>query len=124
MNNHPKMTLDELLKRKEQIIASRKVKKRKDLYIESIDAVITIEEPTAALYRDAVEMDPEDADKYMCFECIKEPNLKSKEVQEAFGCAVPMDIVDMIFLPGEIAQISVECIRLAGYGVGVKEVKN
>ncbi len=38
-----------------------------------------------------------EGDKYMCYECIKEPDIKSKEVQDAFGCAVPMDIVEIIF---------------------------
>ncbi len=61
-----------------------------DLYIKSIDSVITIEEPDGALCRDANDMEAGEGDKYMCYECIKEPDIKSKEVQDAFGCAVPI----------------------------------
>ena len=115
MDKKTKLTLAELLKRKEQIIAAKK---------NSLGAIITIEEPEASLCRDVSDMEAGEGDKYMCYECIKEPDLKSKEVQDAFGCAVPMDIVEMIFAPGEIPQIAVECMKLAGYMDGVKQVKN
>lgn len=124
MNKNTKLTLAELLRRKEQMQESKKVKKTQDLYIKSIDATITIEEPTGALCRDANDMEPGEGDKYLCYECIIEPNLKSKEVQDAFDCAVPMDVVDIIFAPGEIPQIAIECMKLAGYMGGVEAVKN
>ena len=124
MNKATKLTLAELLRRKEQMIASKKIKKTMDLYIKSIDSVITIEEPDGALCRDANDMEAGEGDKYMCYECIKEPDIKSKEVQDAFGCAVPMDIVEIIFAPGEIPQIAIECMKLAGYKGGVEAVKN
>ena len=124
MDKRTKLTLAELLKRKEQMIESKKVKKAQDLYVKSIDATITIEEPTGALCRDANDMEAGEGDKYLSYECIKEPNLKSKEVQDAFGCAVPMDVVDVIFAPGEIPQIAIECMKLAGYMGGVEAVKN
>lgn len=124
MSKNTKLTLTELLRRKEQVFESKKTKKTQELYIKSIDATITIEEPTGALCRDANDMEAGEGDKYMCYECIKEPNLKAKEVQEAFGCTSPMDIVDIIFAPGEIPQIAIECMKLAGYIDGVKAVKN
>lgn len=124
MNRNTKLTLSELLRRKEQMLEAKKTKKTADLYVKSIDSVITIEEPDGALCRDANDMEPGEGDKYMCFECIKEPNLKAKEVQEAFGCAVPMDVVEIVFAPGEIPQIAIECMKLAGYMGGVEEVKN
>ena len=124
MDKKTKLTLAELLKRKEQIIAAKKTKKTQNLYVNSLGAIITIEEPEASLCRDVSDMEAGEGDKYMCYECIKEPDLKSKEVQDAFGCAVPMDIVEMIFAPGEIPQIAVECMKLAGYMDGVKQVKN
>jgi hypothetical protein len=124
MNKNTKLTLAELLRRKEQMIAAKKTKKTVDLYVASIDATITIEEPDGALCRDANDMEPGEGDKYMCFECITEPNLKSKEVQDAFGCATPMDVVEYIFAPGEIPQIAIECMKLAGYMGGVEQVKN
>lgn len=124
MNKNTKLTLAELLRRKEQMLESKKVKKTQDLYIKSIDATITIEEPTGALCRDANDMEPGEGDKYLCYECIIEPNLKSKDIQDAFDCVVPMDVVDIIFAPGEIPQIAIECMKLAGYMGGVEAVKN
>nr|DAH06903.1 MAG TPA: protein YqbN [Caudoviricetes sp.] len=124
MNKNTKLTLAELMRRKEQMLESKKVKKTLDLYVQSIDAVITIEEPSGALCRDANDMEPGEGDKYMCFECIKEPNLKSKDAQEAFGCTEPMDIVDIVFAAGEIPQVAIECMKLAGYMGGVEAVKN
>ena len=124
MNKNTKLTLAELLKRKEQMLESKKTKKTIDLYVKSIDATITIKEPDGALCRDANDMDAVVGDKYLCYECITEPNLKSKEVQDAFGCTEPMDVVDIIFEPGEIPQIAIECMKLAGYMGGVEQVKN
>ncbi len=124
MDKNTKLTLAELLRRKEQMLEAKKIKKTVDLYVKSIDSVITIEEPDGALCRDANDMEAGEGDKYMCYECIKEPNLKSKDAQEAFGCDVPMDIVDVIFAPGEIPQIAIECMKLAGYMGGVEAVKN
>ena len=71
MNKATKLTLAELLRRKEQMIASKKIKKTMDLYIKSIDSVITIEEPDGALCRDANDMEAGEGDKYMCYECIR-----------------------------------------------------
>ena len=55
---------------------------------------------------------------------LKNLTLSRREVQDAFGCAVPMDIVEIIFAPGEIPQIAIECMKLAGYMGGVEAVKN
>ena len=52
MSNKTKMTLAELMRRKEQMLAAKKTKKTRDLYVSSIDSVITIEEPDGeTLYR-------------------------------------------------------------------------
>lgn len=124
MSKTTKLTLAELLRRKEQMLAAKKTKATKDLYISSLDATITITEPDGAVCRDAADMPAEDQDRYMCYECVTEPNLKASEVREAFGCAQPLDVVDILFKPGEIPQISAECLKLAGYNGGVQEVKN
>ena len=124
MNKNTKLTLAELLRRKEQMLESKETKKTLDLYVKSIDAVITVEEPSGALCRDANDMEPGEGDKYMCYECIVEPNLKDAEVQKQFGCTNPMDIVDVIFAPGEIPQIAIECMKLSGYMGGVEAEKN
>lgn len=121
MKKYTKLTIQDLVSRKEQMLKSKKQKKTKDLYVKSLDGVITIVEPDAALARDAQEM--EDAgDTYIVYSCVVEPCLKSKELQEAFGCVEPMEIVEKIFDVGEIPQIAVECIKLAGYIDGIKPI--
>ena len=125
MNTNTKITLQELIRRKEQMLESKRQPKTATLYIKSLDGTITIESPTAALARDAQEMDNGDA--YMVYSCVTEPCLKSKELQTEFGCVDPMEIVDKVFEAGEIPQIAVECLKLAGYVDGVKvvnEIKN
>ena len=125
MNSNTKITLQELIRRKEQMLESKRQPKTATLYIKSLDGTITIESPTAALARDAQEMDNGDA--YMVYSCVTEPCLKSKELQNEFGCVDPMEIVDKVFDTGEIPQIAVECLKLAGYVDGVKvvnEIKN
>lgn len=122
MNKNTKITLQELIRRKEQMLESKKKPKTASLYIKSLDGTITIESPTAALARDAQEMDNGDA--YMVYSCVTEPCLKSKELQTEFGCVDPMEIVEKIFDAGEIPQIAVECLKLAGYVDGVKVVND
>ena len=121
MKKHTKITIEELVRRKEQLLQSKKQKKTKELYVKSLDGTITITEPDAALARDAQEME-ESGDTYIVYSCVTEPCLKSKELQEAFGCVEPMEIVEKIFDAGEIPQIAVECIKLAGYIDGVKPI--
>lgn len=120
-----KLTLKDLIARKEQMLESKKTKKTKELYIKSLDSTITIESPTGALAKEAQEM--ENGDIHMVYSCVSEPCLKSKELQTAFNCIEPMEIVEKIFDIGEIPQIAVECLKLAGYLDGVKavdEIKN
>lgn len=124
MNKTTKLTLAELIRRKEQVLDAKRVKPTKELYIPSLDATITIEAPTAATARDANSMADGEGDVYLCYQCIKEPDFKAPELAAEYGCAQPMDIISKVFLPGEIPQISIECMRLAGYGNGVKEIKN
>jgi hypothetical protein len=109
------------MRRKEQMLEAKKPPKTKELHIKSLDGTITVEGPTSALAKDAQEMDNGDA--YLVFECVKDPCLKSKELQEAFGCVEPLEIVEKLFDPGEIPQISVECLRLSGYIDGVRAVE-
>lgn len=120
MNKNTKITLQELIRRKEQMLESKKKKQTKELYIKSLDGCITIESPSADLAKDSQES--ENGDVYMVYSSVIEPCLKSKELQEAFGCVEPMEIVEKIFAPGEIPLIAVECLKLSGYIDGVKAV--
>ena len=84
MNKNTKITLQELIRRKEQMLESKKTPKKAELFIKSLDGTITIESPTAALARDAQEMDNGDA--YVVYSCVTEPCLKSKELQALVVC--------------------------------------
>lgn len=64
MDKNTKLTLAELLRRKEQMLEAKKIKKTVDLYVKSIDSVITIEEQDGALCRDANDMEAGEGDKY------------------------------------------------------------
>ena len=120
MNKNTKITLQELIKRKEQMLESKDKLKTKELYVSSLDGTITVECPTSAMAKEAQEMDNGDA--YMVYQCVKEPNLQSKELRDAFGCVEPMEIVEKVFDAGEIPQIALECLKLAGYVDSVKAV--
>ena len=74
MNKTTKITLEELIRRKEQMLESKKKPKTKTLYIKSLDGTITIESPTAAMARAAQDM--ENGDAYMVYSCVTEPCLK------------------------------------------------
>ena len=58
-------------------------------------------------------------------EAIVEPDLKNKELLEHFGCITPKDLLQKLFLGGEIAKIAGEATELSGYGKDDEEkVKN
>ena len=83
MNKNTKITLEELIRRKEQMLESKKKPKTETLYIKSLDGTITIESPTAAMAREAQDM--ENGDAYMVYSCVTEPCLKSKGLRDAYG---------------------------------------
>jgi hypothetical protein len=123
------LTITDLLKQKEQL--KKKQKKTATLYVESLDAEIEIEAPDRALFIELVNKavsGDDTADAYAVLQCVKSPNLKDENLQKEFKCLTPIEIVDKIFEPGEIAAISGHAMELAGYGKGVtkveKEIKN
>ena len=127
MDKKTKLTLEELMRRKTQMLESKKTKKTAELYVESLKATVTVEAPSRALVIDSQAMD-DNADQYLVYECIKEPDLHNSELLKEFGVDVPMNIVDVIFTPGEITRIAMECMELAGYHEGcvkkLEEIKN
>lgn len=120
-----KLTVKDLLDRKEQLKGRKK--RRATLYVESLDGEIEIEEPSHAITLESLEMaqsggESDRADKHVVYHCVVQPNLRDPELQKAFGCAEPVDIVELIFRPGEIAAISGHALQLAGYGQGVRKI--
>lgn len=126
MNKNTKITLKSLLDKKEQILNSKKTRKKAELYVKSLDGTITVTAPDRAIITDSAEMGDNDGimgDIYVVYQCVTEPALKSKELQDAFECVEPMEIVEKIFLPGEISAIAKELLELAGYDEdGVRNV--
>ena len=55
--NKIKLTCEELIKRKDALIEGKKTPKTKDLYIESLDAVITIKQPDRDTVSDTQAID-------------------------------------------------------------------
>lgn len=67
-------------------------------------------------------------DDYIIYSCMVSPNPKDKELQEAYGCNEPFDIIDALFLPGEKQSVGNAIVEQAGYKKEVvklvDEVKN
>jgi hypothetical protein len=125
-----KLTVLELMKQKEKYQVKKDVKE--ELYIERLEATITIQKPSNSLIVETMKManDPnqsEHADKYLAYNIVVEPNLKDTELHTVYDCVEPMDIVSELFEYFEIGSISQKGMELAGFGkdVGlVDEVKN
>ena len=65
----------------------------------------------------------------LIYESVIAPNLKDKDLQQAYGCGAPSDIVPLLFKTGEIGSIASAIVRCAGYGKSIEarvheEVKN
>lgn len=121
-----KVTLEALLARAAK--AKTVKKETRELYVKSLDGTVTIEKPDRAVCLEALDMDnSEEADVYIVYNCVVNPPLKDKALQEAYGVVSPMEVVAGVFEPGEISAISKECLVLAGYIDSVKvidEIKN
>ena len=127
MDKKTKLTLEELVRRKAQILEAKGKQKKEELYIESLDGTITITAPTRAVIMDAQGFDEaSEADAYFVLNLVTDPPLT--QVAKEYGVAEPTDIVDILFTPGEVSQIAQRGLDLAGYNTDgvrpVKEIKN
>jgi len=123
MKRNTKITLANIIARKEQMLEGKKKPKTAQLYVKSLDGEITISCPDKALIKDIMDSD-DDMDEYLLYQCVIEPNLKDANLHKEFGCVEPTEIVNILFEQGEIKQISREIINLAGYGDSVKVVED
>ncbi|MDT3415597.1 hypothetical protein QO009_001455 [Brevibacillus aydinogluensis] len=119
------LTIADLLSEKEKL--KRGKRRTANLYIESLDGEITIQEPDRSIAIEALTMAQDDsrsqmADPYIVYHCVVQPDLKDAQLQKEFGCVEPTDIVGILFRPGEIAAISGHALKLAGFGEGVRKV--
>jgi len=123
MSEPKKILLDDLIKK--AVEKKKGGPKTKKLYIQSLDGYIIIEKPDRKLCLDALDMDdPSEADEYLVYESVVEPALKNPELHKAYAVVRPMEIVNAVFEPGEVANISKEILRFAGYVDSVKPVED
>lgn len=116
-----KLTLTELIQQKEKYQV--KTDAKEEIYLDQLDATITISKPERSLVIEAIEM-KEEGDPFLVYNVVVEPNLKDSELQKAYGCAEPTDIVHKIFDEGTIAGIAKASLKLAGWESEVKTVEN
>ncbi|AHM56411.1 hypothetical protein EAL2_c11130 [Peptoclostridium acidaminophilum DSM 3953] len=125
--NNKKLTLGELISKKTQIKEAKE--KTAEKFVKSLDGTVTIKILDRSFISDCTEMENGEGNAHIVYEGIVEPNLKDTQLHEAYGIKNPADIVDMIFLPGEVDFLSGEIVKLSGYDSDsikdvVEEVKN
>lgn len=108
------VSIKELIEKKESIEA-----KKKELYdLETSIGTITVKQPTRSYIADVSDMD--DSDALVVLDCVVEPDLKDKGLQEAYACVSPLDIVGKLFKGGEVVAISKAILKSAGYGEDIR----
>lgn len=111
-----KLTLAELIDQKEKVLARKN--QTSELYIKGLGGTVTVQAPAPSLLADVFKMQDGEGDKYLVFQSVAEPCLKDGGVMEAYGASDPLELMDKLFMPGEITMIAAECMKLAGYGAG------
>ena len=130
------LSVEQLIKGKVELKQSDDTVIEKTLYIPRLNADIKIS-LTKADVRDFLEVtqDPKStneqsigAGRNLIYSIVSEPNLKDKELQKAFECEEPTDIVPAIFTDGEMIDIAEYAIEVGGFRKGtisvVEELKN
>lgn len=115
------ITLSKLINEKAEIENKRNEVKKATCYVPSLDGEITIRDCTIPIITDAAELGDE-GDRHIVYECVLEPNLKDNELQKAYKCVAPEEIVDKVFTPIEVHGIARECAELGGIYNNVKIV--
>ncbi len=120
------VTIADLIARREEF-----KNKRKELYeMETSVGTIIVKQPSLKMIDEILKMeDGRQGDIDLIYESVVEPSLKDKDLQQAYGCVVPSDIVLMIFKAGEIGPIASAIMKCAGFGKSIKykvheEIKN
>lgn len=105
------VSISDLIAKREEI----KGRKAQKLSIMTSIGEVVAKKPTSYLMVEALELD-EGGDEYLVYNCIEEPNLKDKELQDAYDCHDPIDIVTKLFDFGEIKAIATVLISAVGMG--------
>jgi len=123
-----RLSVTDLMKEKEKYQVKDDV--TETVLVERLGVEVVLRKPEKSLCVDTMKMardenNDTDADEFMVYNTMIEPNLKDPELKEAYGCTLPTDIVSKIFEPGEISLLSEIGFELAGYKKGgVKAIKN
>ena len=107
------VSIAELIANRDQI----KNKRQETYDIDTSIGTITVKQPSVKLIEDVLKIEGgRQSDIELIYESVIEPNLKDKDLQQAFGCTAPSDIVPLLFKAGEIGSIASAIMRCAGYG--------
>lgn len=107
------VSVNELIAKREELACRKKQK----MTIQTSLGEVVAKKPTTFLLTEAMGLE-ENNDAYLVYNCVIEPNLKDKSLQEAYDCHEPMDIVNKLFDIGEVRAIS--SILVESVGVGKK----
>ena len=112
MKKNTKVTISQLLDRAEQ----RKNAKPefKKFNVESMNGYVVAQKPSREIIDDSMERE-ELGDEYCVYQCVVEPNLKDKDLHNAFGVKSPLEIVGKVFEPGEITNLAKKLVGWVGY---------
>ena len=108
-----KLTLGELIANADKIKAKKA--ETRDLYVKSLDAIVTITKPSRTTVLDSYEIGEGEGNSFLVYECVTDPSFKDAALQAAYG-VTGYDILDQILDSGEIDSIAKEIVDFAGYG--------
>lgn len=114
------VSIKELIENKEKIQETKK----QTYDLETSIGKITVKKPSRALVAETLDLtDSQDGtgDKYLIFNSVIAPSLNDNELQKAYECLEPTDIVDKLFDTGEAAEIAKAIMKCAGYGKDIKK---
>ena len=96
--------------------------KKGNLYeLETSIGNIVAKIPSTKVVTDAFDMSSNmEGNQLLILECVISPNLKDKELQQAYECVEPIDIVPALFQSGEISRIASALLKVAGFTEDVK----
>ena len=114
------VSVKELIEKKDAIAANKAATVK---FVTSIGTVV-VKKPTKSMVLEALGRES-DGDAYLILQQVVEPDLKDSALQDAYGCVEPLDIVEKLFMPGEIVNFSRAIMKTSGYGVDiVEDLKN
>ncbi|MEG0258469.1 MAG: hypothetical protein RR595_05775 [Lysinibacillus sp.] len=133
MTERKTVKLEDLIKEKLRLKLDGDRKITQSLTIPRLEADIDIEVMKSdvtdfldvAHDKDSTDEISEAAGHNLIYTIVKEPNLRDKELQEAYECKEPTDIVPALFTDGEMLDIIDVAIDAVGMRKGtVQVVKN